>query len=196
MFGNKFLSRKVKLGNSNTAIRALCDRVRDKTHLAIFTMQFIRGPAVTDTLAVTVDSPASFLIVQKDPKTILKIDFAFRNVLENFNISVAKNESGLETVMKNGNDIGIDLVVLDAQFEDLGPIRSLVIMIRNYSNFEHVPIVILSDKIEEDLEKTAKSYNALIVSPRDELVNMAPGILQTIMEYWMSSKKDLYIYKA
>ena len=72
----------------------------------------------------------------------------------------------------------------------------LLKLFREDARFESVPIIILCESVDDELIKRAEENSATIVSPKTTLPELAPVIFQKIMDYWMTTQKDLYVYKS
>ena len=158
-------------------------------------MAILEADVVRDSHIVTIDSPASFLIVQQDANIITAIDLAFRNILQNFNVTVAQNSEDIRKLFRIKDETEFDLIVLDNDYKELNAIF-LLKLFREDARFEFVPIVILCESADDELIKRAEENSATIVSPKTTLPELAPVIFQKIMDYWMNRQIDLYVYKS
>ena len=165
------------------------------SHRTIITMANLEAIAVSDSHVVTIDSPASFLIVQEDAKMISRVDMSFRSILQNFNVTVAQNSEDIRKLFRIKDETEFDLIVLDNDYKELKT-YFLLKLFREDARFEYVPIIILCESADDELISKADEYSATIVTPKKILSQLAPLIFQQIMDYWMTSRKDLYVYRS
>lgn len=154
------------------------------------TLTTARGQAP---LAEPVDAPTCILVVEEDPKYTHSINMAFRSVLSRFNMVIAGCQTDIDAHRESQRGKShYDLIVLDIDNRSID-MPQLMKSFQQDERFQHIPLVLIGERMSPEISEQAIEGNAILVSPKDRIGEMAPAILSALRSTWAKRGKVVRI---
>ena len=130
------------------------------------------------------DKPAEILLVEGDQSDCFLIKRAFGSSLENFVITVAENgKTGLELLQSDDGRHEFDLVIIDINMLVMDDYQFLKDL-RGDNKISKIPVVVMINSESQSQLDKAYELGANIVIQKDKFFDLAPQVVQILVDYW------------